>query len=72
MGSEQKDDASETNGVMEDVGMLEETIADLKQIKTRSKTVFTKTRRHLLVSIQQEQITVENLDEECEGLWRNC
>ena len=68
MGSEQKDDASETNGVMEDVGMLEETIADLKQIKTRSKTVFTKTRRHLLVSIQQEQITVENLDEECEQL----
>ena len=66
MGSEQKDDASETNGVVEDVGMLEETIADLRQIKTRSKTP--KTRRHSLVSIQQEQITVENLDEECEQL----
>ena len=50
---------------MEDVGMLEETIADLKQI---NKTAFTKTRRHLLVLIQQEQITVENLDEECEQL----
>ena len=47
MGSEQKDDVSDTNSVVEKDGMLEETIADLKQNKTRSKTAFTKPGRCL-------------------------
>ena len=47
--------------------MFEETIADLKQNKARSKTVFTKARMHLLVLLQ-ENITIERLDEECEQL----
>ena len=38
--------------------MFEETIADLKQNKARSKTVFTKDRRRLLV-LTQENITIE-------------
>ena len=40
--------------------MLEETIADLKQniyiAKARSKTVFTKARRHLLVLRQEQKL----------------
>ena len=67
MGSEQKDDVSDTNSVVEKDGMFEETIADLKQNKTRSKTAFTKARRRLLVLIQ-ENTTIERIDEECEQL----
>ena len=48
---------SETNIVVDNVEMFRETIADMKQNKARSKTVFTKTRRCLLVI--QEIITVE-------------
>ena len=66
MGSE-KDDASETNVAVDDIEMFEETIADLKQNKARSKTVFTKARRRLLVLLQ-EQVTVEQVDGECEQL----
>ena len=51
-------DVSERNVVVDNVEMFEETIADLKQNKARSKTVFTKARRCLLVLIQ-ENITVE-------------
>ena len=47
MESEKKD-VSDTNIVVNNVEMFEETIADLKQ----NKTVFTKARRHLLVLIQ--------------------
>ena len=43
--------------------MLEKTVADLKQNKARSKTMFTKARRCLLMLIQ-ENITVEKIDEE--------
>ena len=67
MGSEQKDDVSDTNSVVEKDGMFEETVADLKQNKTRSKTPFTKARRRLLVLIQ-ENTTIERIDEECEQL----
>ena len=51
MGSEQKDDVSDTNSIVEKDGMFKETIADLKQNKTRSKTAFIKARRRLLVLI---------------------
>ena len=47
--------------------MFEENIEDLKQNKVRSKTVFTKARRCLLVLIQENIIT-EKIDEECEQL----
>ena len=55
----EKEDVSETNIAVDNVEMFEETIiADLKQNKAKSKTVFTKARRHLLVLIQGN-ITVE-------------
>ena len=54
----EKEDFSVTNVAVNNVEMFEETIADLKQNKARSKTVFTKARRRLLVLIQ-ENITVE-------------
>ena len=63
----EKEDVSETNIVVNNVEMFEETIADLKQTKARSKTVFTKARRCLLVLIQ-ENTTIEKIDEECEQL----
>ena len=63
----EKEDVSETNIVVDNVEMLEKTVADLKQNKARSKTMFTKARRCLLMLIQ-ENITVEKIDEECEQL----
>ena len=54
----EKEDISETNVIVDNVEMFEESIADLKQNKARSKTVFTKARRCLLVLIQ-ENINVE-------------
>ena len=55
----EKEDVSETNIAVDNVEMFEGTIiADLKQNKAKSKTVFTKARRHLLVLIQGN-ITVE-------------
>ena len=55
----EKEDVSETIIAVDNVEMFEETIiADLKQNKAKSKTVFTKARRHLLVLIQGN-ITVE-------------
>ena len=53
--------------VVDDIGMFEETVADLKQNKARSKTLFTKARKRLLVLLQ-EHITVEQTDGECEQL----
>ena len=63
----EKEDVSETNVIVDNVEMFEESIADLKQNKSRSKTVFTKARRCLLVLIQ-ENINVEKIDEECKQL----
>ena len=67
MGSEQKEDISDTNSVSGEMVNFEETIAELKQNKARAKMAFTKCRRHLLVVIQEE-ITIEEIDEECEQL----
>ena len=63
----EKEYVSETNFVVDNVEMFEETTADLKQNKARTKTVFTKARRCLLVLIQ-ENITVEKIDKECEHM----
>ena len=49
----EKGDVSETNIVVDNIEIFEETIADLKQNKARFKTVFTKARRCLLVLIQE-------------------
>ena len=57
----EKEDVSETNIVVDNVEMFEETIGDLKQNKG-TKTVFTKAKMHLLLLIQ-ENITVEKIDE---------
>ena len=63
----EKEDVSETNIVVDNIEMFEETIGDLKQNKARTKTVFTKAKMCLLLLIQ-ENITVEKIDEECEHL----
>ena len=62
----EKENISETNIVVDSVEIFQETIADLKQNKARTKTVFTKARRCLLVLIQ-ENITVKKIGE-CEQL----
>ena len=46
----------------------EKTIVELKQLKAQAKTVFTRTRRQLLVIIQQDKVTTDEIKEECEAL----
>ena len=41
---------------------------ELKQLKAQAKTVFTRTRRQLLVIIQQNKVTTDEIKEECEAL----
>ena len=67
MVTEKKDDLSDTELVQEEE-QFEETIAELKQVKARAKTVFTKSRRNLLVTIQQENVSREEIKEACEIL----
>ena len=45
-----------------------ETIVELKQLKAQAKTVFTRTRRQLLVTIQQDKVTTDEIKEGCEAL----
>ena len=45
-----------------------ETIVELKQLKAQAKTVFTRTRRQLLVTIQQDNVTTDEIKEGCEAL----
>ena len=45
-----------------------ETMAELKQLKAQAKTVFTKTRRNLLVTIEQEKVSTCEIKEACEAL----
>lgn len=47
---------------------IEETIVELKQLKAQAKTVFTKTRRQLLVTIQSEKVTTVEIKEGYEAL----
>ena len=46
----------------------EKTIVELKQLKAQAKTVFTRTRRQLLVTIQQDKVTTDEIKEGCEAL----
>ena len=55
--SEQGDDV-ETEG----------TIIELKQQKARAKTVFTRARRQLLVTVQQDNVGTDEIKERCEAL----
>jgi len=51
-----------------DVGHAEETMVELKQLKAQAKTVFTKSRRTLLVTVQQEKVSTFEIKEACEAL----
>jgi len=68
IGLEQKDSDEDRNSTVGDNGLFEETVGDLKQSKARYKTAFTMTRRRLLVSIQQPDVTIEQIDEASEYL----
>ena len=43
-------------------------MAELKQLKAQAKTVFTKTKKILLVTIQQEKVSTCKIKEACEAL----
>ena len=43
-------------------------IVELKQLKAQAKIVFTRTRRQLLVIIQQDKVTTDEIKEECKAL----
>ena len=45
-----------------------EGIVELKQMKAKAKSTFTKVRRHLLVLIQDEQVDVDNIAKMCDTL----
>ena len=72
MVSEQKGDelSSETEGFEqeEENRLSGETITELKQSKARAKTAFTKSRRALLVLIQQKGVAADEIQEACLGL----
>ena len=52
----------------EDDGETEGTIIELKQQKARAKTVFTRVRRQLLVTVQQDNVSTDEIKERCEAL----
>ena len=45
-----------------------EGIVELKQMKAKAKSTFTKVRRHLLVLIQDEEVDVDNIAKKCDTL----
>ena len=45
-----------------------EGIVELKQMKAKAKSAFTKVRRHLLVLIQDEEVDVDNIAKMCDTL----
>ena len=63
----QRDDLLPTEPEEENSGNGE-TIVELKQLKAQAKTVFTRTRRQLLVTIQQDKVTTDEIKEGCEAL----
>ena len=52
----------------EDKEQQEDAIVALRQEKARTKTLFTKARRRLLVLIQEKDVTVEAIQDACEAL----
>ena len=52
----------------EDNGGTEGAIIELKQQKARAKTVFTRARRQLLVIVQQDNVSTDEIKERCEAL----
>ena len=59
---------SEIPSQEEDTRLVEDTVIGLKQLKAQAKTVFTKRRRTLLVTIQEEKVTIEEIKEVFEAL----
>ena len=57
--------AIEGQGQIENV---EESIVELKQMKAKAKSAFTKCRCHLLVLIQDKEANVEGISEKCDKL----
>ena len=54
--------ATGSQGQIENV---EESIVELKQMKAKAKSAFTKCRRHLLVLIQDKEANVETISKTC-------
>ena len=52
----------------EDDGETEGTIIELKQQKAWAKTVFTRARKQLLVTVQQDNVSTDEIKERCEAL----
>lgn len=48
--------------------LFEESVVELKQMKARAKSTFTKVRRRLLVMIQDKEVDVEAIREMCDNL----
>ena len=48
---------------------LEDDIVALRQEKARSKTLFTKARRHLLVLKQEKDVTAQTIQNACDSGW---
>ena len=57
--------ATGSQGQIENV---EESIVELKQMKAKAKSAFTKCRRHLLVLIQDKETNVEAISKMCDIL----
>ena len=47
---------------------LEDSIVELKQLNTKSKSHFTKVRRCLLVSLQQQIVDIDSVNSLCKQL----
>ena len=52
----------------EDDGETEGTIIELKRQKAWAKTVFTRVRRQLLVTVQQDNVSTDEIKGRCEAL----
>ena len=63
-----REDPSDSEVLLEvDIGKIE-TLVELKQAKAQAKTIFTKSRRSLLVIIQEEKVSTHEIKGACEEL----
>ena len=68
MEAEERNKDLDRNSVEKEGEYLQETIVDLKQEKAKCKTAFTRSRRSLLVMLQQTDVTIDQIDEASEAL----
>ena len=60
MEAEERNKDMDRNSVEKEMNTyMQETIVDLKQEKAKCKTAFTRTRRSLLVMLQQTGVTID-------------